>query len=113
MNSYRWFNQSHPQTLQTGVILLYLEGVLSLLSGGIFVGIGMVVGAFGVANDKKWGYGIALAAAILNVAYIFLIWGIVPALTNFSPLLSVMFGGALIALLVHPMSRNYQRIWFR
>jgi hypothetical protein len=116
MNSYRWFNQSHPQTLQTGVILLYFEGVLGLLLGsygGIFVCIGMVVGAFGVANDKKWGYGIALAAAIVNVAYIFLIWGIVPALTNFSPLLSLMFGGALIALLVHPMSRNYQRIWFR
>jgi hypothetical protein len=115
VNGYRWFNQGHPQTLQTAVLLLYLEGVLGLLLGsygGVLVCVGMVVGAFGVANDKKWGYGIALAAATLNVIYIFLIWG-VSALTNFNPLLSLMFGGALVALLLHPMSRNYQRIWFR
>ena len=39
--------------------------------------------------------------------------GVGPALTNFNPLLSLMIGGALVALLLHPMSRNYQRIWFR
>ena len=117
MHDYRWFNQGHPQTLQTATILLYLEGVLGLLSGGGYGGIlvcaGMVVGAFGVANDKRWGYGLALAAAILNVAYIFVAWGVVPAFTNFNPLLSLIFGGALLGLLLHPMSRNYQRIWFR
>jgi hypothetical protein len=116
VNDYRWFNQSHPQTLQTAVILLYLNGVLGLLLGsygGVLVCVAMVVGGFGVANDKKWGYGLAIVAAVLNVAYIFLTWGLVGALTNFNPVLSLMFGGALVALLLHPMSRNYQRIWFR
>ena len=116
MSDYRWFNQGHPQTLQTATILLYFEGVLGLFFGnygGVVVCVGMVVGGFGVANDKRWGYGLAIAAAVLNVAYIFLIWGIGPAFTNFNSLLSLMFGGALIALLLHPMSRNYQRIWFR
>ena len=116
MNDHRWLNHGHPQTLQTATILLYLEGVLGLLlgsPGGVLVCVGMVVGGFGVANDKKWGYGIGLASAILNVVYIFAIWGIVPALTNVDTLMSVMFGGALVALLLHPMSRNYQRIWFR
>jgi hypothetical protein len=116
VNDYRWFNQSQPQTLQTATILLYLNGVLGLLVGsygGVLVCVGMVVGAFGVANDKRWGYGIAIAAALINVMYIFRIWGVGPALTNFNPLLSLMIGGALIALLLHPMSRNYQRIWFR
>jgi hypothetical protein len=116
VNGYRWFNQGHPQTLQTATLLLYFEGVLGLLLGsygGVLVCVGMVVGAFGVANDKKWGYGLALVAAILNVVYVFAIWGVGPALTNLNPLLSLMFGGALVALLLHPMSRSYQRIWFR
>jgi hypothetical protein len=115
VNDYRWFNQSQPQTLQTAVILLYLNGVLGLLLGsygGLLVCVGMGVGAFGVANDKKWGYGLAIAAAALNVVYIFRVWGI-DALTNFNPLLSLMIGGALVALLLHPMSRSYQRIWFK
>jgi hypothetical protein len=118
MRDYRWFNQSQPQTLQTAVILLYFEGVLGLLRlaaifGGILVCVAMVVGAFGVANDKKWGYGLALAAAIVDVALILLIFGPVTALTNLSLIIPLMVGGALVALLLHPMSRSYQRIWFR
>jgi hypothetical protein len=88
-------------------------GLLLGSYGGILVCVAMVVGAFGVANDKKWGYGLALIAAALNVVYIFVVWGVGGALTHFEPILSLMFGGALVALLLHPMSRNYQRIWFR
>ena len=69
--------------------------------------------AFGIANEKKWGYGLAVAAAVLQVAVHLPRLGIGGALTNFNPLLSLMFDGALVALLLHPMSRNYQRIWFR
>lgn len=118
MNDYRWFNQSQPQTLQTAVILLYLNAVLGLLQrsyGGfwLLILVGMGVGAFGVANDKKWGYGLALSAAVLFVAYILNLYGIAAALTNFDPLIMLMIGGALVALLLHPMSRSYQRIWFK
>jgi hypothetical protein len=118
VNSYRWFNQGQPQTLQTATILLYFEGVLGLLGlgsifGGVLVCVGMAVGAFGIANDKKWGYGIALAAALIDVALIFLLFGVVHALTNLGLLLPLIVGGALVALLLHPMSRSYQRIWFR
>ena len=116
MNDYRWFNQGHPQTLQTAVILLYLNGVLGLFLGsygGIPVCVGLLVGGFGVANDKKWGYGLAIVAAVLDVLYVFYYWGLGGALTNINPLISVMIGVALVSLLLHPMSRNYQRIWFR
>ena len=116
MNEYKWFNQSQPQTLQTAVILLYLSAVMGVLFptyGGIIVAVGMGIGAFGIANDKKWGYGLAVAAAAIDVLYIFRVWGLVDAFTHFNPLLSLMIGGALVALLLHPMSRNYQRIWFR
>jgi hypothetical protein len=115
VSDYKWFNQGHPQTLQTAVILLYLNGALGLLLGSynILVSVALVVGAFGVANDKKWGYGLAVAAAVLDVLVVFEAWGLKGALTNFNPLISVMIGVALVALLLHPMSRNYQRIWFR
>lgn len=118
MNNYQWLNHGHPQTLQTATLLLYFEGVLGLLGlgsifGGILVCVGMIAGAFGIANDKKWGYGLALAAAVVNVALIFLIFGVVTALTSFGTLLPLMIGVALVALLLHPMSRSYQRIWFR
>ena len=32
---------------------------------------------------------------------------------NLASLMSLMFEIALIALLLHPQSRDYQRIWFR
>jgi hypothetical protein len=116
VNDYRWINHSHPQTLQTAVILLYLNGVLGILLPSystLLVCVAMVIGAFGVANDKKWGYGLAIAAAVLNVGYVFRVEGVTAALTNFNPLLSLLIGGALVALLLHPMSRSYQRIWFK
>ena len=66
----------------------------------------------GIANEKKWGYNLAVAAAILNVLLLFMVFGI-STLTNLSPLISFGFDAALVALLLHPMSRDYQRIWFR
>jgi hypothetical protein len=118
VSEYQWLNRSQPQTLMTATILLYAEGVLSLVGlggayGGILVCVAMIVGGFGIANDKRWGYGLAVAAAIVSLGLLLYIWGIVGALTNFGPLIDLIFGGALLGLLVHPMSRNYQRIWFR
>ncbi len=34
-------------------------------------------------------------------------------LTDLGALIDLIFYGALVALLLHPMSRDYQRIWFR
>jgi hypothetical protein len=117
VNDYQWVNRGHPQTLVTATVLLYLEGILSLIGlggvyGGYLVCVAMVVGGFGIANDKRWGYGLALAASIVSVGLLLWAWGF-GALTNFGPLIDLIFGGALLGLLLHPMSRSYQRIWFR
>jgi hypothetical protein len=98
-------------------ILLYAEGVLSLVGlggvyGGLPVCVAMIVGGFGIANDKRWGYGLGLAASIVSIGLLFHVWGFA-ALTTFGPLVDLIFGGALLGLLLHPMSRSYQRIWFR
>ncbi len=116
MNDYHWFNQHQPQTLQSAVVLLYINAAFGLLLGSyvsILVLVAMAVGAFGTANDKKWGYGLAVASALVNFVVVLLLFGLPDALTTFNGLISVLFDGALVALLLHPMSRDYQRIWFR
>jgi hypothetical protein len=118
VNETRFVNPHQPQTLYMGVILCYLQAVFALLSFyrffllGIFVIVGLAAGGYGIANEKKWGYNLAVAAAIVNVVILFLVFGF-GALTNLGPLISLGFDAALVALLLHPMSRDYQRIWFR
>lgn len=116
----RWFNQTQPQTLQIGVMLLYINAAFLVLYGAIFSVIGLALiagllgGAYGIANEKKWGYQVAVGVAVVNLAIpIILVGGIGEALKSASVLLTLMFDVALVALLLHPQSREYQKIWFR
>ena len=122
METKRWFNPSQPQTLQIAVWLLYFNAVGGLLLGSIYLslgplfGLGALVGcaaaAFGIANEKRWGYLLGVAMAVLQVL---LIVGLVGPTGIFQgvALISFLFAVALVALLLHPMSRDYQRIWFK
>jgi hypothetical protein len=120
VNERRFFNPHQPQTLQFAVILCYIDAASGLIFGvvtrsvfvAIFIILGLAVGGFGTANEKKWGYGLAVVAAVVQVLALLAIFG-ASTFTSFSPLLSFMFDAALVALLLHPMSRDYQRIWFR
>ena len=119
MKDTKWVNPHQPQTLYMAVILCYIDAVLGLLSSlgalsalGLFVVVGLGAGGFGIANEKKWGYTLAIAAAVVQVL-LYLIFGSLSSLNNFSVLVGFMFDAALVALLLHPMSRDYQRIWFR
>ena len=118
MNDYRWFNPSQPQTLQFAVMLGYIEAVLGLLRGYFLVPVLLAImlaiglGSFGIANEKKWGYTTAVVGAGAYVLTLLVIWG-ADALQDIGKLISFMFAGALLLLLIHPMSRDYQRIWFK
>ena len=114
METRRWTNPSQPQTLQIAVILLYINAFFSVVYGAIFhpvgllITIGTIAAGFGIANEKKWAYllgvGVALLPFVLRLAFgTGLVGG---SLINF------MFEVALVALLLHPQSRDYQRIWF-
>lgn len=112
MDQQKWFNQMQPQTLQFACILLYLNAVFGLfyfLGGAVFEIISMVgaAGAFGIANDKKWGWYLALGVAVLNTLLV-LIYPL-----GFYALISLMFRVLLIVLLLHPMTRSYQKLWFK
>jgi len=66
-----------------------------------------------IANEQRWGYILGVVMAILDVVLIVLAAGGVMDVFRGTVLISFLFAIALVALLLHPMSREYQRIWFR
>jgi len=119
MNELRWTNPSLPQTLQIAIFLLYIDAFFMVLGGGISTVFGLVLtaafvaGGIGIASEKKWGYGIAIAGAVVQVLLLVSYAGLFSFLDDVGLLIEFMVDIALVALLVHPLSRNYQRIWFR
>lgn len=119
VNDRKFLNQFQPQTLVIATMLCYLDaafGLLGALGGGasllgLLMVFGLGFGGYGIANEKKWGYGLAVAAAILQV--VVLLAFARSDVFKFPLILTLFFDGALVALLLHPMSRDYQRIWFK
>ena len=116
VNQWKWVNQFQPQTLYMATILCYVDAVFGLIFGGLFLLNLLIVGclaagAFGIANEKKWGYAVAVGGAVLQVVMLFAWFG--SDVFTSTLLINLLFDGALVALLVHPMSREYQRIWFK
>lgn len=115
----RWLNQSQPQTLQIAVFLMYLDAAFMALFGGLFSPIslvfiaGYVAAGYGIANERKWGYwlGVGIAGFFLAVALLPLAFGVNILFSG--GVIGLLFAVAKFALLIHPMSREYQRIWFK
>lgn len=113
----KWVDQSQPQTLQAAVLLCYLNAALAIIYVIAFgaalplVLLAAAVGAAGIANEKRWGYWLAVvAAAVYVVSQLALFVAISQSLGQ---VLNLAFAAVLIALLLHPESRRYQRIWFK
>ncbi len=128
MSERRWFNPNVPQTLYIAQFLLYLDAFWMLLGAFSSRGLGVlgllalaayVYGAYGIANEKKLGYQVAVVASFIPLALRFLqlVIGVNGADVSYvlfsTSILNVLFEYALIALLLHPMSREHQKIWFR
>src|ERR1700679_2691509 len=109
----RWLDRTQPQTLYIATMLMYFNAALSLLFGatryntnvfgihhgslliGLLLIAGEIGGAWGIANEKKWGYIVALVVAFLLLAE--------TVLSFYSgALLTLIFEVALVALLLHP-----------
>jgi hypothetical protein len=123
MERRRWLNQGQPQTLVIACFLLYLNAafaVLFLLSSS-FAGVrgvdllplaAGVAGAYGIANERRWGYYLAVVVAFMP----FVLAAAINS--NHNPFggadpITLLFEIALIALLLHPQSRDYQKVWFK
>ncbi|MGH9119444.1 MAG: hypothetical protein ACRD0A_16690 [Acidimicrobiales bacterium] len=136
METRRWVNPTQPQTLQIAVWLCYLEAAFVLLFASpehifyVFPAPGLLRiamtaalagGAFLIANDRKWGYRLALAAALVPLlARLLLGLGIsfrFGSIGSTNPLsynaIGLLFEIALVVLLLHPQSREHERVWFK
>jgi hypothetical protein len=130
MNDRVWVNPRQPQTLYLAQILMYFRGGIALLllfltgnsvallgSASIYSAyvlldtVGLILAANGIANEKKWGYQLGLVAAFAPLVVVALLL-FDTGTTNIN-IISVMFDVALVALLLHPMSVEYRRTWFR
>lgn len=117
MQTRRWTNASQPQTLQIAVFLLYISAAFDVLFGGfgnplvLAVAAGSVAAGYGVANERKWGY--LLGVVITAIALIPYLFWLLQGGLSFNLMIGAMFPVAMFALLVHPQSRAYQRIWFK
>ena len=100
------------------MILEYLNAALALvflvISGSypevfLLLALGEGVAAFGTANEKRWGYLLGVGASGLYL--LFTLYAMVRG--SFGSVITLLFAGVLVALLLHPQSREYQKVWFR
>ncbi len=114
METRRWTNPTQPQTLQIAVFLLYanaafaaLRAASALISGNpiflltIILIVGGALAGNGITNEHRWAYTLGVGVAGLDVLF------------YIGNIINLAFAIALMALLLHPQSRDYQRIWFR
>lgn len=132
----KWIDRMQPQTLQIATWLLYINGFFALVElvdgGGVlhyfkeryafgfFLGLAIVstyiVGGFLMANERKAGWKISVIAAASPFVLTYIAYSQIGASLRYrifgGSLLSFAFDAALLALLVHPQSREHQRIWY-
>ncbi len=129
-----WVNPRMPQVLYIAQILLYIQGGLDLLFtltarsfyfelfGSQLLGLvfylvlvpGKVLAAFGIANRKRWGYGLGVLAAVTPLGLRVVV---AMARTDIGLLwrrpIDLLFDIVLVALLLHTQSRQEVRHWSR
>ena len=106
----RFFDPSQPQTLQMATMVLYFQGAFYFLGLILLYAAGYGAAGYGIANGKKWGYGLALAVAVLRLINLVVGHSLDSVIRHST--IELMFSVALLALVLHPQSREYQKIWF-
>ena len=90
MSDQIWVNNRQPQTLYIAQVIMYFRGVMAILLGGalfslgsvslfgstllgavytLLITVGVIAGAFGIANEKAWGYKLGVAAAAARLRF--------------------------------------------
>jgi len=129
----RWVNPSQPDLLQIAVFLGYFRGTFTLLFGldlqfvvfpaesllRVALAAALAGGAYLLANGKRIGWQLLVVAAALPLlARLLLAFGIslagddLPSISPFDyDVIGLIFEVALLALLLHPRSRQYEKVW--
>jgi hypothetical protein len=79
----------------------------------LFIAVGGAAAGYLISNEKKYGYYLGVAVAGLPlVAEAIIVVRFAYNPFNFD-LVTIMFQAAQLALILHPQSRNYVRLWFK
>ncbi len=137
LNRRKWIDRMQPQTLQIATWLLYINGFFALVKlidgGGVLhyfrqrytfgflLGLAVVAlhvaGAFLMANERKFGWKLSVVAAVSPFVLTFVAYTQLDAPIRYrlfgASLLSFAFDVAVLALLLHPQSKEHQRIWYQ
>jgi len=132
----KWLDRMQPQTLQIATWLLYINGFFALVelvdgggvlhyfrvryAYGLIFGLAIVgayvLGGFLMANERKLGWRIAVGASASPFVLTYIAYTQIGASLRFrifgGSLVSFAFDVAVLALLLHPQSREHQRIWY-
>ncbi len=129
MTDRTFVNPRQPQTLYISQILLYITAVGAVLFRSVGEGwvealplrylvvflmtVGAGAGAYGIANARRWGYLLGIAAAIAPfIIRLEIIRRLdIVEMLRWNPI-GLLFDVAIIAALLHPESRAYQKQWF-
>lgn len=121
MNTRVWVNPRQPQTLYIAQLLMYFQGgfalvftvigARSLTAYSLVIAVGKVMAAFGIANERRWGYMLGVVVAVLPLAALGLLAVLDDLRWLWADLFGLLFDIALLALLLHSSSRSYQRYW--
>ena len=113
MPSNRWVDRTQPQTLMMATVLMYVNAALDLL-----LSLGGLLGDRPAARRRpgrgRMGHrqreevGLLAGPEPGHSA-----GGVHRPAFSFGSIVSLLFYGALVALLLHPQSRSYRRTWFR
>src|SRR5262249_48968817 len=82
VNQWKWVNHFQPQTLVIATFLCYIDAVFgfifpitSSVLAGLLIVVTLGLGGFGIANEKRWGYAVAVIGAVLQVVVLVLVYG--------------------------------------
>lgn len=113
----KWLNRGQPITLQNACLLAYISAAFALLPPFspllIALRLAAAYGAFGIANERRFGYYLASGVAGIMLLLDVMIFFQLGTSGWFSSTLRLMIDGLFAYLLWCTASRKYQRIWFK
>jgi hypothetical protein len=81
----------------------------------LLIAIAGAIGAYGIANSRRWGYKLALTSSSIEMVFLVVLpfLQVGPELVfDLRYIILIVFPVALFCALIHPESREHQRIWF-
>ena len=120
----RFMDDSFPETLRGALFLLYVSAVIGLLTGalnstgGVLFSAGRVAAALATVQGRRWGYSLAVGLAVARIVPYVLSWTYFQTIAfaglgfDDSSVLDLFFAVLFLALLLHPRSRDHQRLYF-